>query len=153
MTFENDRAGPARSDAIFVDANIPMYAAGGDPSAKRKVLAAIRRAVEDDIPLVTSAEVFQEILHRYFSTRRYRKAEIAYRFLAEICTEILPVEERHTARALELLQVHRDIAARDALHAAVMEDAGITAILTEDRQLGLMPGIRRVAAAELAAAP
>lgn len=153
MTLADDTEGAARPEPIFVDANIPMYAAGRDPRLKREVLAAVRRAVEDDIPLVTSAEVFQEILHRYFSTRRNRTAEIAYRFLAEICTEILPVEERHTARALELLRVHRGIAARDAVHAAVMEDAGITAILTEDRQLGLIPGIRRVAAAELAEAP
>lgn len=150
MTLPDEMEGAARSEAIFVDANIPMYAAGRDPKARQAVAAAVRHAVQNDIPLVTSAEVFQEVLHRYSAQREMETGRTAYRFLARICSEVLPVEERHTALALELLRIHQRISARDALHAAVMEVAGIHSILTEDRHFDQIPGIRRVAPAELA---
>ncbi|MXY16055.1 MAG: VapC toxin family PIN domain ribonuclease, partial [Acidobacteria bacterium] len=55
---------------MFVDANVPMYAAGRNhafkaPSA-RFMLAVARRRVD----AVSDVEVLQEILHRYAAVRR-----------------------------------------------------------------------------------
>lgn len=139
-------------DAIFVDTNIPMYAVGRNPNLRHTAEEALQRALDRGIPLVTSAEVFQEILHYYLSRRREATCRAAYRFLRAVCDEILPVEERHTARAFELLLEYTTLDARDALHAAVMEQAGIGTILSKDRHFDLLPTIRRLDPAELAAA-
>lgn len=138
-------------DAVFVDTNIPMYAVGYDAALRRSVRNALRRALDRGFRLVTSAEVFQEILHRYFATNRAETGRAAYRFLFAVCDEVLPVEERHTARALDLLQAYPSLNARDAVHAAVMEAAGVRDILSKDRHFDLIPTIRRIDPADRAA--
>lgn len=50
---------------IFIDSNIPMYLIGADHPHKLQSLALIERVVKERERLVTDAEVFQEILHRY----------------------------------------------------------------------------------------
>ena len=49
---------------IFVDANIPMYVAGAPHPHKDTARRMLVEAVRDEQRLVTSAEVFQEILCR-----------------------------------------------------------------------------------------
>lgn len=147
--------GIAEFETLFVDTNIPMYVHGSDAALRRESVAALRHAVERRIRLVTSAEVLQEVLHRYFSIRSSAKGEAVYRFVSTLCREVLPVEQHHTERALELLLRHRGrhgFSARDALHAAVMEEFGIRGILSKDRAFDLIPTIRRIDPADLAAA-
>ena len=50
---------------IFVDSNIPMYLVGAPHRHKDDARRLLERFVAERIPLVTDAEVFQEILHRY----------------------------------------------------------------------------------------
>ena len=148
-------AGVTEFETLFVDTNIPMYIHGSDAALRRESAAALRRAVERDLRLVTSAEVPQEVLHRYFSIGEIAKGEAVFRFVGTFCRETLPVENQHTERALDLLLRHRrhhGFSARDALHAAVMEDSGIREILSKDRVFDLIPTIRRIDRAELAAA-
>lgn len=147
-------ADAAGTETLFVDTNIPMYIHGSDAALRRESATALRHAVERGIRLVTSAEVLQEVLHRYFSLGESAKGEAVYRFVSTFCREVLPVENRHTERALDLLlryRRHRGFSARDALHAAVMEDSGIREILSKDRAFDLIPTIRRIDPAELAA--
>lgn len=138
-------------DALFVDANIPMYAVGRNPDLRHMAEKALRRTMERRVRLITSAEVFQEILHHYLPGRRAATCRAAYDFLRSVCDQVLPVEERHTARAFEVLLEHPALDARDALHAAVMEDAGIGTILSNDRHFDLIPNIHRLDPAVLAA--
>ena len=55
---------------IFVDSNIPMYLVGADERMRNEARRLLERAITDREKLVTSAEVLQEILHRYTAIAR-----------------------------------------------------------------------------------
>ena len=140
----------SKGDALFVDANVFMYLAGGDRVLRERCRNALRAADEQEIVLVTSAEVLQEILHRYSAIDRHRDARTVYDSVTAICSDIVPITERQTARALELLLRHPRLPARDALHAATMENRGIRRILTADRHFDRLETVERVDPADLA---
>ena len=50
---------------IFVDANVFMYFVGGDHPLRQQARELFILSREKDVPLVTSAEVLQELLHHY----------------------------------------------------------------------------------------
>ncbi len=58
------------SEPFFVDANIPMYAEGKEHPYKAACSKALERIANEDLPARTSAEVLQEILHRYLSVAK-----------------------------------------------------------------------------------
>ena len=65
------------------------------------------------------------------------------------CDDVLPVEENHTSRALELLERYVSIAPRDAIYVASMEAARIRRILSTDRAFDSIREVIRVDPAEL----
>ena len=132
------------AETVFIDTNVFMYLAGDDPARRIRCRAALHAAVERHVTLTTSAEVLQEILHRYFSINRPDSARTVYRAATEICGEILPITERHTARALDLLVHHPRLSARDAVHVATMEDRGIRRILSTDRDFDTVDLVKRI---------
>ena len=129
---------------LFVDANVFMYRAGADPDWRDTCNRALLGARDSGAALATNAEVLQEILHHYFSRRRPQLARSVHRAALEWCDEIIPVDERHTSRALELLLEHRQLPARDAIHVATMEDRGIRTILSADRDFDPVPNVDRI---------
>jgi predicted nucleic acid-binding protein len=129
---------------VFLDANILMYAVGGEHPLRAPCRTALARAVQDGIELVTDSEVLQELLYRYFAIHRPEIARAVYASATRLCREVLPVAESHTARALELLLERPDLPARDAIHAATMEGAGIRQILSTDRHFDGLEDIERI---------
>jgi hypothetical protein len=121
-----------------------MYAAGSSHPLRDPCRAALQRAIQTRARLVTDAEVLQELLHRYFALRRPEVARTVYRSTVDLCDEVLPISEEHTARALELLLEHWQLSPRDALHVAVMERRGIRRLLSTDRDFDSLPQIERV---------
>jgi hypothetical protein len=55
---------------IFIDSNIPMYLVGRPHRHKAEAQVLLEAAIAANERLVTSAEVLQEILHRYVAIRR-----------------------------------------------------------------------------------
>ncbi|HEX6198620.1 MAG TPA: type II toxin-antitoxin system VapC family toxin, partial [Thermoanaerobaculia bacterium] len=106
---------------IFVDSNIPMYIVGRDHPWKLPAQRALERAATRHERLVTDAEVYQEILHRYTAIDRRDAIPPAFDLLDRVVDEVFPIEEPDVRRAKDLLLATRAISARDALHAAVME--------------------------------
>ena len=88
--------------------------------------------------------MLQEILHRYFSIDRPDSARAVYRAATGICAEIVPITERHTARALDLLALYPRLSARDAVHVATMEDRRIRRILSTDRNFDALDLVERI---------
>lgn len=136
------------AEPLFVDTNVFMYLTGDDPLMRDRCRAALRALVDREVPLVTSAEVLQEILHRYVSIDRVDQARVVYGAAVAICREILPIAEPQTARALDLLLQHSHLPARDALHVAAMQDRGIRRILSADRDFDRVDAVDRVDPAE-----
>lgn len=138
--------GPDR-EPLFLDTSVVMYAAGRAHPLRGPCRGALRHAVEEDVPLVTSAEVLQEILHRYYSLRRPEDAEAVFGATRDLCSEVLPVQEDDAVRALELLELllpEAGITPRDAIHVAVMEHHELGRILSTDAHFDGIEVVERV---------
>jgi predicted nucleic acid-binding protein len=131
---------------IFVDANVPQYIVGDDDRRKLDAQSAVERLTGEGRRLVTSSEVFQEILHRYASIARRGAIEPAFEVLRAMVDEVLPMEEADVFAAKDILNAGTDTTARDALHVAVMRRRQITEILTFDRGFDVFSGISRLPA-------
>ncbi len=128
----------------LVDSNIPMYVVGAEHPLKDESRRLLERCVEDGERLVTDAEVLQEILHRYVAVNRRDSIQPAFDALLGVVDEVLPIEARDVERAKTIVLGKRRLSARDALHLAVMERAGIARILSFDEVFDGYPGVTRV---------
>jgi uncharacterized protein len=126
---------------IFVDSNIPMYLIGAPHPNKDEALRQVETAIAAEETLVTSAEVLQEILHRYTAIRRPDAIQPAFDAVLGIVDEVFPVEAQDVERAKDLLAEPYVHSARDALHLAVMERRGVARILTFDRAFDDVPWV------------
>ena len=53
--------------AVFIDANVPIYAAGRDHPYKGPCARILRILADDPQSFLTDSEVLQEMMHRYLS--------------------------------------------------------------------------------------
>lgn len=128
--------------SILIDSNIPMYLVGGEQPNRDLARAMLEVAVAARERLVTDAEVFQEILHRYTAINRRQAIEPAWNALRRVVDEVFPIELEDVELAKRLTLTSR-LGARDALHAAVMQRRGIAEIMTFDTAFDGIPGISR----------
>ena len=129
---------------ILIDTNVPMYLVGDDESHKARTERLLDRAVTNRERLVTDAEVFQEILHRYTAIDRREAIQPAFDLLYGIVDEIFPIEVSAIESAKTLVLGYRQLSARDALHVAVMQEHGVDRIMSFDRGFDAIPGLRRL---------
>jgi predicted nucleic acid-binding protein len=128
---------------VFVDSNVVMYLVGGDNEWRVDAQRALERQVAERTRLITSAEVLQEILHRYVAIDRRDAIQPALNALLTVVDEVLSVERQDVLDAKQLLDRHR-LSARDALHIAVMKRAGGARMLSFDAGFDRVPGIERL---------
>ena len=121
-----------------------MYLIGAAHPNKFQSRITLERLIASGERLVTDAEVFQEILHRYAAINRREAAETAFRVTLDIVDEVFAIEKADVLRAGEIVQHRALLSARDAVHIAVMERRAISSILTFDADFDRWPGIRRV---------
>ena len=117
---------------IFIDSNVPMYLVGADHPNKATARRVLERLIASGEPMITSAEVFQEILHRYAALRRLDAVAPAFAVLYGIADEIFEIGVADVERARAWVVARDGLSARDALHAAVMEREGVHRILSFD---------------------
>lgn len=128
---------------ILVDSNIPMYLVGADHPNKTRVSTLLQQLISDGEPLVTDAEVLQEILHRYVAINRRDAIGPATDALLAVVDEIYPVEREDVERARRIVMTST-LSARDAVHVAVMRRRELTRILSFDRGFDAVAGIERI---------
>lgn len=129
---------------IFVDSNIPMYLVGAPHPLKDAARAAIERCVNRGERLVTSAEVMQEILHRFVAIKRPDAIQAALDVLAGVVDDVLSIEAVDVTNARDVLLSRAHLSARDALHVAVMKRHGIERVLSFDAGFDTVGWIERV---------
>lgn len=56
---------------VFLDVNVPMYAAGADHPHKAACVWAMEEVAEGRLAVAIDVEIVQEILHRYSAIRRW----------------------------------------------------------------------------------
>ena len=131
---------------IFIDSNVPMYLIGSEHPHKIDAQQLLERCIADGERLVTDAEVFQEILHRYAAIKRKDAISPAFQVIAGIVDEVFPVEHADVVRAKDILLGAQRLSSRDALHLAIMERHQIETILSFDAGFDEYPGITRLSA-------
>ena len=63
--------------------------------------------------------------------------------MAAVFLDVLPITDRDMALACDLIERHRGLPARDAVHAATMQNNGLETIISADTHFDRIPGIRR----------
>lgn len=130
--------------AVFLDANIIMYALGKEHPFKAPCRKYLEKIKEGELLVVSNTEVLQEVLHRYFSIRMPDLAEAALEALKAFCREIYPIRLSEIEKAYGLLKEFPSINARDAVHAATMLNNSIEKILSVDPHFDAIRGIKRI---------
>lgn len=121
-----------------------MYLIGAPHPHKTDAQRLLERAVAEGVRLVTDAEVFQEILHRYVAIRRRDAIQPAFDALLGVIDEVFPVDLTAVERAKTILFGWPELSARDAIHVATMEQNGVARIMSFDTGFDGYPGIELV---------
>ncbi len=120
---------------IFVDANVFMYAVGREHQLKQASRDFFDRSAFDGTPLVTSAEVLQELVHAYLPVNRLEELDSAISVLARYDIEVWPLEEADVNLARQLHESHPYLSARDLCHLASCRRRGVSEVMTFDQSL------------------
>lgn len=116
---------------IFVDSNIPMYLVGAPHANRDRATAFLHRNPTER--LVTSAEVYQEVIHRYVAIDRKEAISDAFRVLDDLVVTVFPITRSDVGLAEAIVATHPGLSSRDCLHLAVMRAHGVLRALTFDR--------------------
>lgn len=119
----------------FVDTNVFMYFVGAEHPRRDEARAFFIRAGETDTRLVTSAEVLQELFHRYLRTERSRIGDAAFDLVYATVSEVWPVERQDVDMARGLSNQHPGLEARDLVHLACCIRREARRLITFDRAL------------------
>ena len=129
---------------IFIDSGIPMYLVGSAHPNKDRAIALLTQLVRDGERFISDVEVYQEILHRYTAIQRPDAIDAAFESLDGIADDVLAFSMSEIRSARALLGSVAGLSARDALHVAVMQKAGVSRILSFDDGFDACPGIERL---------
>src|SRR5947209_14918898 len=129
---------------IFVDSNVPMYLVGSDHPHKSHARSLLERLVTERARLVTDAEVFQEVLHRYVAIARRDAIQPAFDALLSIVDDVLPIGEADVLLAKDIVATRPALSAEDAIHLAVMQRHGLHRIFSFDQGFDSVTGIKRL---------
>ena len=133
------------SPAVFIDANVPIYAAGREHPCKAPCVRVLMLAAEHPQSFVTDAEVLQELVRRYVASGRWMLGrEVLFSFAEVMHDCIEPVHAEDILEAAELADRNPGTSSRDLLHAAVMQRVGATQIVSVDGDFDRLPNITRL---------
>ena len=129
----------------FLDANVPIYAAGRPHDLKQPSAQVLMLAAERPASFVTDAEVLQELLHRYLALRLWPQGkEVFHRFADLMRERVEPVHAADVEQAARLADEYPQLGARDLLHAAVMQRLGVRRLVSADAGFDRLSGLERL---------
>ncbi len=129
---------------IYVDSNVPMYLVGAEHPNKARVIELASQLVSARERLITSAEAFQEILHRYRAIGDRTHMHAAYEALEAMTSEVVQISKDDMDSARSISGRFERLSARDCVHLAVMERIGCTRIWSYDAGFDVAPSILRI---------
>ena len=129
---------------VFVDANVFMYAVGAAHPHKTPSVRLLESIAGDGVESVTDVEVLHELLYRYWAVKQLEQGLALCDQVVRVILTVLPVGMSDVWVAKQLLAQHRTIEPRDAIHAAVMLNHGLTHLYSYDHHFDHIPGLQRV---------
>lgn len=132
--------------SIFIDVNVPMYAAGQPHRYQTPCRQIMKAIAEEKLSAVIDTEIIQEILYRYGALQRW---EIAVSMAFDVMTltpTILPVTEEAIRLTVDMFDRYakKGATARDLIHAAVMKTNELAEIISVDEHFDRIDGIQRI---------
>lgn len=131
---------------LFLDVNVPMYAAGEDHPYKEACAWILSEIANGRLTAVIDAEIIQEILYRYGALREWKVATAMATNVLELVPTVLDVTVEDTKTAVQLFGQYgpQGVKARDVIHAAVMQNNALTTIISTDGHFDLLPHVTRL---------
>lgn len=129
---------------LFIDTAVLMYAAGTVHPLREYCVRIVRGIGDGELDAVTSAEVVQEIVHRYMAIGRADVAAGLARSTLDLFAPVLPITHGTIRRLPELVARHPSLSARDLIHVATCHQEGIVDIVSPDLGFDTVPGLRRI---------
>jgi predicted nucleic acid-binding protein len=136
---------------IFLDVNVPIYAAGQPHPLKDPCAQVLTLAAQHPGSFITDAEVLQELLHRYLGKGIWlRGRPVVENFAVLMHGRVEPVTADDVRQAVVQVDQYVGLSARDLLHVAIMKRLAILHIVTADRDFDRVLDITRLDPADLA---
>ncbi len=139
-----------RDTIYFIDANIPMYAHGGEHPYRRPCQMVLTLLARGEIRGVTDSEVHQEIIYRYLALERAHEAQQVSSDFLVLVPDVLPFTRREVEKMIELISLYPALPARDLVHLAMMINHELTHIISVDVHFDQVKEIERVDPTSLA---
>ena len=102
-----------------------MYLIGASHPLKDRSKLILGELVRSKRRLVTSAEVLQELCHRYGAIHKLDFLQPAFDVLYGLVDQVFPVTKEDVEASKTLVLGYKNLSARDALHVAVMKNLGM----------------------------
>lgn len=115
-----------------------MYAVGRSHSLQAQARRFFEESASNQLPLFTSAEVLQELLHAYLPVDRLSTLDAAIELIDRSTVDIWPLESDDVLLARQLRDQFPEISARDLCHFACCRRRGVVQIKTFDRGLSVI---------------
>jgi len=129
---------------VFIDTAILMYAGGGPHELREPSRRIVRLVRDGGLDGVISAEVVQEVLHRFIAIRRPEIGARMARDALDLFAPVVPLRHGVMDRMPALVIRYPSLAARDLVHVATCLEEGIGVILSPDRGLDTVREVKRV---------
>lgn len=129
---------------VFLDTAVFMYAAGAPHPLKRPCTAVMARVAAKQLDATTSAEVVQEVLHRYMAIGRGQGGVSLAREILSAFRPVLPITDSVARRLPDLAERYPKLAARDLLHVATCLEEGVETIISPDRGFDMISELKRL---------
>ncbi len=123
-----------------------MYAAGQPHAYKNACIWIMTEIAQGRLPAAISTEIIQEILYRFGALQRWHVAAAMSANLLTLVPTVYPVSPLDIRLTVKLFQQYapQGVNARDLVHAAVMQNNGLTIIISTDKHFDLIDGITRL---------
>ncbi len=133
------------SPLTFLDANVPIYAAGRPHRLKEPCAQVLMLAAERPEAFLIDAEVLQELLHRYLALRLWPEGRDVFHGFADLMRErVEPVQAIDVEQAALLADELPELGARDLLHAAIMRRLAVQRVISADAGLDRLTEVERL---------
>jgi predicted nucleic acid-binding protein len=129
---------------VFLDTAVLIYAAGGPHPLRDPCRRVLGQVADGELAAVTSAEVIQEILHRYTRIGRADTGAALARASLDLLAPVLPLTHALMRRLPDLVERYPHHEARDLVHVATCLHEGIAEIISPDRGFDAIDGLHRI---------
>ncbi len=136
---------------VFIDTAVIMYAAGAEHPLKAPSAEIVRRVASGELAGVTSAEVIQEIAHRFVHAQQPERAAELIGHALEVFSPVIPIGQAVVERMPGLIRRYPSLQARDLIHVAACLEERIEAIVSPDRAFDIVSELERIDPADAAA--